>query len=49
MSKLLTFLYTGNHYGWLEILDKKILKNVSIVTGDIRDQDLMIKYTKKWM
>jgi len=28
-------------------LDKKILKNVSIVTGDIRDQELMNKYTQK--
>ena len=45
--KALTFYNNRNHYGWLENLDKKILKNVSIVTGDIRDQDLMIKYTKK--
>ena len=45
--KALTFYNNRNHYGWLENLNKKILKNVSIVTGDIRDQDLMIKYTKK--
>tara|TARA_B100001057_G_scaffold52754_1_gene46921 strand:+ start:3382 stop:4377 length:996 start_codon:yes stop_codon:yes gene_type:complete len=45
--KALTFYNNRNHYGWLENLDKKILKNVSIVTGDIRDQDLMIEYTKK--
>ena len=45
--KALTFYNNRNNYGWLENLDKRILKNVSIVTGDIRDQDLMIKYTKK--
>ena len=45
--KALVFYNNRNNYGWLENLDKKILKNVSIVTGDIRDQDLMIKYTKK--
>ncbi len=45
--KALTFYNNRNHYGWLENLDKKILKNVSIVTGDIRDQELMNKYTQK--
>ena len=45
--KALTFYNNRNNYGWLENLDKKILKDVSIVPGDIRDQDLMIKYTKK--
>ena len=45
--KALVFYNNRNNYGWLENLDKKILKNVSIVTGDIRDQDLMIKYTRK--
>ena len=47
--KALVFYNNRNNYGWLENLDKKVLKNVSIVTGDIRDQDLMIKYTRKWM
>ena len=45
--KALTFYNNRNNYGWLENLDKKILKDISIVPGDIRDQDLMIKYTKK--
>jgi len=45
--KALAFYNNRNHYGWLENLDKKILKNVSIVTGDIRDQELMNKYTQK--
>ena len=45
--KALVFYNNRNNYGWLENLDKKVLKNVSIVTGDIRDQDLMIKYTRK--
>lgn len=45
--KALVFYNNRNNYGWLENLDEKILKNVSIVAGDIRDQDLMIKYTKK--
>jgi len=45
--KALTFYNNRNHYGWLENLDKRTLKNVSIVTGDIRDQDLMNKYTQK--
>ena len=45
--KALAFYNNRNHYGWLENLDKRVLKNISIVTGDVRDQDLMMKYTKK--
>ena len=35
-----------NSWGWLENLDKSILKKVEIVLGDIRDLNEMIHHTK---
>lgn len=36
-----------NNYGWLDHLDKNIKKNIEIVTGDLRDTDLISKYVGK--
>jgi len=36
-----------NNYGWLDHLDKNIKKNIEIVTGDLRDTDLINKYVGK--
>ena len=35
-----------NSWGWLETLDKKILKKIEIVLGDVRDLNEMISNTK---
>ena len=33
--------------GWLDTLDSKILKNIEVIYGDIRDPFFLIKHTKK--
>ncbi len=36
-----------NSWGWIDTLDKEIKKNIEVVTGDICDQNLISKETKK--
>jgi len=43
----LCFYNSFNSYGWLDTLDKNILKNTNIVMGDIRDQNSINRLTKK--
>jgi NAD dependent epimerase/dehydratase len=45
--KALVLYNFKNDTGWLKTLDKKILKNIEIIHGDIRDYDLMLKISKK--
>ena len=45
--KALCLYNSFNSWGWSDTVDKKILKDVEIVTGDIRDKDFIIKNTKK--
>lgn len=35
-----------NTYGWLDTLERKKLKNVKIVLGDVRDENLISKFSK---
>tara|TARA_X000000950_G_C13915618_1_gene660856 strand:+ start:10 stop:1023 length:1014 start_codon:yes stop_codon:yes gene_type:complete len=35
-----------NKLGWLEDLPKEILKNIEVISGDIRDQDLLFKVVR---
>ena len=41
------FYNCGNSNGWLDNLDKSILKNLEIVRGDIRDDEIINQNTKK--
>ena len=45
--KALTFYNSRNSYGWLDNVDKKILKEINIISGDIRDHDFLNEKTKK--
>ena len=36
-----------NSWGWIDSFDKKIKKKINVVSGDITDQDLILKETKK--
>ena len=42
-----TFYNAKNSYGWLDNTDKKILKNLNLISGDIRDYDFLSQHTKK--
>jgi len=42
-----TFYNSRNSYGWLDNVDKKILKDVNLISGDIRDYDFIQQQTKK--
>lgn len=33
--------------GWLDNIDKKVFKDINIISGDIRDYDFLLKNTKK--
>ena len=44
--KAFTFYNSFNSWGWLDTLDKKILKEIEIVSGDIRDVDSVEKACK---
>jgi dTDP-glucose 4,6-dehydratase len=44
--KAFTFYNSMNSYGWLDNLNKKILDNIEIVSGDIRDYNFIEKQTK---
>ena len=41
------FYNSRNSNGWLDCLDKKILKNLEVVSGDIRDDEIIFQNTKK--
>ena len=43
----LCYYNSFNSYGWLDTLDKNILKNTNIVMGDIRDQNLLTHSSKQ--
>ena len=42
-----TFYNSRNSNGWLDNTDKKILKDLDLVSGDIRDYDFLYQQTKK--
>lgn len=42
-----TFYNSLGSNGWLENIDKKILKEVKIVSGDIRDHEFLVNCSKK--
>ena len=44
--KALSIYNSFNNWGWLEDLPNHILKEIEIVSGDIRDEDLIKKLTK---
>jgi NAD dependent epimerase/dehydratase len=44
--KALCLYNSFNHWGWLDEVDPKILKEVEIISGDIRDKDFIYKNTK---
>ena len=45
--KALTFYNSRNSHGWLDNIDKKILKEINVISGDIRDHDFLNEKTKK--
>ena len=42
-----TFYNSRNSHGWLDNVDKKILKDLDLISGDIRDYDFLYQQTKK--
>ena len=42
-----TFYNSRNSHGWLDNTDKKILKDLHLISGDVRDHDFLYKHTKK--
>ena len=42
-----TFYNSRNSYGWLDNIDKRILRNVHLISGDVRDYDFLHQQTKK--
>ena len=42
-----TFYNSRNSQGWLDNIDKKILKDLHLISGDVRDYDFLYKHTKK--
>lgn len=45
--KAFTLYSARGSNGWLDNLEKKILKEIEIISGDIRDQQFLIKSTKR--
>ncbi len=45
--KALVLYNSFNSWGWLEQIDKNILKNIEVITGDVRDEYLIRKIIKK--
>ena len=45
--KAFTFYNSRGSNGWIDNLDKKIIKEINIISGDIRDQDFLINNSKK--
>ena len=42
-----TFYNSRNSYGWLDNIDKRILRDVHLISGDVRDYDFLHQQTKK--
>ena len=42
-----TFYNSRNSHGWLDNVDKEILKDLDLISGDIRDYDFLYQQTKK--
>ena len=42
-----TFYNSRNSYGWLDNIDKRILRDLQLVSGDVRDYDFLHQQTKK--
>ena len=42
----LTFYHSRGFNGWLDSVDKKILQDVNIISGDIRDYNFLERQTK---
>ncbi len=42
-----TFYNSRNSHGWLDNIDKRILKDLDLVSGDIRDNEFLSEQTKK--
>ena len=45
--KALVEYNTDNTWGWIDSFDPIIKKSVEVISGDIRDQNLVIKYRVK--
>jgi len=45
--KAMTFYNARNSHGWINHLNKNIIKNIQIVHGDIRDQEFLMHASKK--
>ena len=45
--KAFTFYNSIGSKGWLDNIDKKIIKDTEIISGDIRDQEFLLKNSKK--
>ncbi len=45
--KAFTFYNSKGSKGWIDNLDKKIIREINIISGDIRDQDFLINNSKK--
>lgn len=42
-----TFYNSRNTHGWLDNVSQNVLKNINLISGDIRDYDFVYKATKK--
>ena len=42
-----TYYNSRNSHGWLDNIDKKIFKDLKVISGDIRDHDFLQQQTKK--
>ena len=42
-----TFYNARNSYGWLDNIDKRILRDIHLISGDVRDYDFLNQQTKK--
>ena len=42
-----TFYNARGFNGWIDNLDKRIIKSINIISGDIRDQDFLVNHSKK--
>ena len=42
-----TFYNARGSNGWIDNLDKRIIKSINIISGDIRDQDFLVNHSKK--
>ena len=45
--KALTYYNSFNSWGWLDHINQKVRKDIEIITGDIRDEQLISNTIKK--